>query len=360
MIQETKKEEENVLDSIKMSRVILPILLGLGVVVWMMWRQLDWEEFKTIQWTSKTTFWLLMAGLMYLIRHVFYAWRLRVMTSEEFTWGKSMQLIVIWEFASAVSPTSIGGSAVALFLLAQEKISGAKTISVVLYSMVIDTIFFIVSLPLLFFLVGPIIVRPGMLTMGDLNGFAYTFIAVILFMASYGALFAYGLFWRPDHLKKILLWFSRLRFLKRFREDLEKTANDVVITSKEISSKPASFHIYSSIATWGAWITRFLALNCIIIALISSIPLDFYNQLLIYARGEAMHAITAFSPTPGGAGIAEYLFGGFFADYIPKGIATVIALIWRIITYYPYLVLGAIVIPVWLRSIVNRKRTTTL
>lgn len=63
------------------------------------------------------------------------------MTSKVFSWIKSMELIVIWEFASSVSPTHIGGSAVALFLLAQEKISGAKTVSVVLYSMVIDTIF---------------------------------------------------------------------------------------------------------------------------------------------------------------------------------------------------------------------------
>ena len=323
-----------------------------------MWRQLDWDEFSSIQFASSTIFWLLMAVLMYVARHLFYAWRLRVMTSEEFTWGKSIQLIVIWEFASAVSPTSIGGSAVALFLLAQEKISGAKTISVVLYSMVIDTIFFIISLPLLYFIIGPIIIRPGMDSTADLDGFGYTFWAVLIFMASYGAVFAYGLFWRPDHLKKLLLWFSRLGFLKRFKDDLEKTAYDVVITSQEISTKPATFHIYASIATWGAWITRFLALNCIIIALIAATPTDFYNQLLIYARGESMHAITAFSPTPGGAGVAEYLFGGFFSDYIPKGIATVIALIWRIITYYPYLVLGAIVIPVWLRSIVNRRRNT--
>ena len=42
------------------------------------------------------------------------------MTDNEFSWPKSMELIVLWEFASAVSPTSIGGSGVALFLLAQE------------------------------------------------------------------------------------------------------------------------------------------------------------------------------------------------------------------------------------------------
>ena len=278
------------------------------------------------------------------------------MTSKAFSWVKSMELIVIWEFASSVSPTHIGGSAVALFLLAQEKISGAKTVSVVLYSMVIDTIFFIVSLPLLYFILGPMIIRPGMESISDIDGYGYTFFGILIFMASYGALFAYGLFIRPDHFQRFLSWLSRLKILSRFKDDLQKTADDVVTTSHEISSQPAAFHVKASLATWGAWICRFLALNCIIVALVSATPTDFLSHLLIFARSETMHSITAFSPTPGGAGIAEYLFGGFFSDFIPSGISTVIALIWRLITYYPYLIAGAIVIPVWIREVVNRKR----
>ncbi len=349
-------EEKNVLESIRLQRIILPIILGLGVVIYLMYQQLDWEEFKKIPWAVETFFWLFMAGLLYVARHIFYAWRLIVMTSREFTWPKSLELIVIWEFASSVSPTSIGGSAVALFLLAQEKISGAKTVAVVLYSMVIDTIFFIVTLPLMYFLLGPIMIRPGMNSITDIDGFGYTFFGVVLFMASYGALFAYGLFWRPDHMQRLLLWISRIRILGRFKNDLEKTANDVVITADEIKGKPWTFHAKSTIATFGAWTTRFLALNCIIMALLPLTSTDLWTQTLLFARSETMHAITAFSPTPGGAGVAEYLFGGFFSDYIPQGIATVVALIWRLITYYPYLIAGAIVIPVWIREVVNRRR----
>ena len=278
------------------------------------------------------------------------------MTSGDFRFWKSMELIVIWEFASSVSPTSIGGSAVALFLLAQEKISGAKAVAVVLYSMVLDTIFFIVSLPLLYFLIGPLIIRPGMVSIADIDGYGYTFFAFVFFMASYGALFAYGLFYKPIQMKRLLLFISRWKILGRFKQDLRKTALDVVTTSKEISSQNWKFHTYSMIATTGAWVSRFLALNCILIALISALPTDFMSQLLIYARSETMHAITAFSPTPGGAGVAEYLFGGFYSDYIPNGISTVIAFVWRLITYYPYLMAGAIVIPVWIREVAIRKK----
>jgi hypothetical protein len=225
-----QSNDREVLESIKMSRIILPIILGLGVVLWLMSRQLDLEDLKEIPLTSSTLFWIFMAILMYIIRHLFYAWRLRVMTSGDFKFWKSMELIVIWEFASAVSPTSIGGSAVALFLLAQEKISGAKTVAVVLYSMVLDTIFFIVSLPLLIVIIGPLIIRPGMENITDIDGYGYTFFAVVGFMASYGALFAYGLFYRPVTLKRILLWLSKVRILGRFKKDLRRTALDVVIT----------------------------------------------------------------------------------------------------------------------------------
>ena len=84
------------------------------------------------------------------------------MTDNAFSWPKAIELIVIWEFSSCVSPTSVGGAGVAFFLLSQEKLSGAKTISVVLYSMVIDTVFFISFLTLLYFILGGVIIRIGM------------------------------------------------------------------------------------------------------------------------------------------------------------------------------------------------------
>ncbi|MDF1697288.1 MAG: lysylphosphatidylglycerol synthase transmembrane domain-containing protein [Saprospiraceae bacterium] len=338
-----------------MSRIIPPILIGLAVVVWLMYKQLDMKELSKINWDFHIFFWLFMAVFMYIVRHLFYSWRLRIMTDNEFSWPKSMELIVLWEFASSVSPTSIGGSGVALFMLAQEKLSAAKTVSVVLYSMVIDTIFFVVSLPLLYLILGPIMIRPGMESLSDLDGFGYTFLGVILFMTAYGSVFYYGLFVNPVAIKRLLLFISRFPLLKRFKRDLRKTAMDVVDTSKEMQKKNYLFHTKAMVATLGAWLTRFLAINCIIIALIYSTPIDFYNQLVIMARAETMHVTTSFSPTPGSAGIAEYLFGGYFTDYISEGIASLIALVWRIITYYPYLIGGAIIIPVWIQEVMNRR-----
>ncbi len=356
----TEKKEKDALESIQLKKIIAPILLGLGVVILLMVYQLDIEQFKQIPISFHTILWLGLAGFLYFLRHMFYSWRLYVMTTGDFSWWKSVELITIWEFASAVSPTNVGGSAVAIFLLAQEKISSARTVSIVLYSMVLDTIVFVVMLPLLYLWIGPIIVRPGLDNGMENNGYVYTFFVVLIIMFIYGSLFAYGLFWKPVHFKRILLWISKIPFLKRFKDDLRQTAVDVVNTSREITLQSSAFHLKCMTATLGAWTLRFLALNCIIIALVPSISMQFWDQLIVFSRAMSMHAITTFSPTPGGAGVAELLFGGFFSDYIQTGISSLIALVWRLVTYYPYLISGAIVIPVWIREMVIRKKLRKL
>ncbi len=343
-----------------MSRIVAPVLIGLLVVAYMMWKQLDVDQFKEIPWTTLTIFWIGMSIFLYVLRHMFYAWRLKILTGDAFTWSKCVELIFIWEFSSAVSPSSIGGSAVALFLLAQEKIGAAKTVSVILYTMVLDTLFFLISIPILVFTIGPHVIRPDLLAFDLSEKFTFSLLIIYIFIFSYGTLFFYGLFFSPNKIRDLLVWFSKRKFLVRWKDNLTQIGDDVVKTAKEVSEENLMFHIKSFVATIGAWITRFLAINCLIIALIPDTPLDSFTQYLLYGRAEIMHSITQFSPTPGGAGVMEYLFGGFFTDYIPKGIAFLVALLWRIITYYPYLIIGVIIIPNWIRKVMNRRRIEKL
>lgn len=349
-------DETSILDSLKTSKIIFPIFIGLVVVGWMMYTQLDLKALASINLNGHTLFWISMFVFMYILRHLFYAWRLRIMSDNAFSWKKAIELIVIWEFSSAVSPTSVGGAGVAFFLLSQENLSGAKTITVVLYSMVIDTLLFILFLPIFYIILGPIMIRPDMVYFSDIDGYGITFLTVLGFMTAYGMLFYYGLFINPRSIKRLLLRVSHISFLKKFKTDLKNTAYDVMTTSKEIKLKPWSFHFKSFGVTIGAWLVRFFAINCLILAFVSNIDLSFYDHLIALARGMAMHVITSFSPTPGASGIAEYLFGGFFRDYIPEGIASLVALVWRIVSFYAYLIAGAIVIPLWIKNMRRKKK----
>ena len=352
----SQQSDDHVLHGLDFSKIILPSAIGLGVVLWLMYRQLDVEELLKIEYTYHAYIWLLLAVVTYFLRHTFYAWRLRIMSDNFFSWLKSFELITIWEFSSAISPTSVGGSGVAMYFLSQEKLSGGKTVALVLYSMVLDTIFVILSLVGFYLIFGAIMIRPGASNWADLQTYGVTIIAVFIFMLGYGVLFFYGLFINPSATKRFFFILSKVPFLKRFRYDLRKTGLDMVEASVQIREKPARFHTKSFIATSGAWICRFLIVNFLILAVVSASDLTLYDHLLVVARGDAMYNITAFSPTPGGSGVAEYLFGGFYGEYIPVGIASIVTLLWRIITYYTYLVAGAIIIPNWIRKLIQKRK----
>ena len=356
-LEQLTEEQEDVLKSIRVSRIIAPVLIGIVAVFYMLWRQFDPQEFEKINWTSHTLFWIIGAIGLIVLRHLSYAARLRILSEKAFSWRKCIELIFIWEFSSAVSPTSVGGSAVAFFILAQEKLSTAKTATIVIYTIVLDSLFFIVGLPILYMLFGSNMIRPNIETASDLGAWGYYFIGAYTVMAIYSGLFYYGLFINPKQLKRFIVGVTNISFLTRFKDAARKLGDDMIVASKELKQHRWPFHLKAFLATAGAWSCRFLLINFLIIAFIQDIPLDFWTQFELYARLETMFVIILLAPTPGGAGFVELLFGGFMSDYVTNSTyATVISTIWRLLTYYSYLLAGAIVIPNWIRTVLNQRR----
>ena len=357
LINQLDDEQKNALESIRVSRIIIPVLIGIATVAYLLWRQFDPEEFAEINWTTHTFFWIGACIFILVVRHLAYATRLRILSDGAFSWKKCIELIFIWEFSSAVSPTSVGGSAVAFFVLAQEKLSTAKTATIVLYTIVLDSAFFITSLPVLFLFFGTNMIRPGVERLEDMSGWGFYFIFAYTLMAVYSSIFFYGLFINPEQMKRVLVGFTRIGFLKRYRRKAVALGNDMIIASQQLKKQNWSFHFGAFLATATAWSCRFLLLNCLIIAFINEIPLNVGTQMELFARLESMFVIIAFSPTPGGAGFVEILFGGFLVDYVSSPTyATVISTIWRLLSYYSYLLAGAIIIPNWIREIMNERR----
>lgn len=356
--QEFEKDRQEILRSIKPARIVIPILIGLGAVGYLFYNSFKENsgQIKSISWDNHVLFWVCLSFVILIIRHLAYANRLRVLSDREFSWKKCIELIFIWEFSSAISPTSVGGSAVALVVLAQEKLSTARTTSIVLYSAILDTIFFIGTLPILFFLLGPTVIRPGLNSLNDLDGWGYTFLGAYALMFVYGSLFFYGLFINPKIMHRLLRWLTSWGWFKKHRESADQLGQDFIVSSREMGKKKAKWHVEAFLSTATAWSCRFLLLNCLIIAFVPLISLDFWTQFAVYGRMETMFVIIAFSPTPGAAGFAEIVFPGFVGDYVSgESIALVIAVIWRFFTYYLYLFVGAIIIPNWLRGVIDRR-----
>jgi uncharacterized protein (TIRG00374 family) len=355
--REFSSEHHEALHSIRTSRIILPILLGLAAVGYLFWRHFDLEEFSRINWTRHTYFWIGMAILLSIIWHLTYSYRLRALTKKAFSWWKCIELIVIWEFSSAVSPTSLGGSAVAFFILAQEKLSAARTATFVLYTIVLDSLFLLTTVPILYAIFGAGVLRPGAETFADTEFWGYYFLIAFCIMLTYTLPFYYGLFINPQKLEQFLGAVTNNRLLRRYHERALVFGRDMGIASKELKNEPWQYHAQAIGSTIIVWMLRFLIISALLIAFLPDLPLDIKTQFELYARLETMFFVIAFSPTPGGAGLIDLLFGSFLTDYVSNSTqATMIATIWRLISYYIYLFLGALIVPNWIRRRINERR----
>ncbi len=310
------EEQEEGFDSIRTSRILIPILIGVGVVIYVLFQQFDLQEFSEIKWKQHTFFWIGVSIFFILIRHFAYMARLYILTEGAFNWRKCFELIFIWEFSSAISPTSIGGSAVAFFMLSQEKLAMAKTAAIVTYTIVLDALFFVITLPIIYLIFGKAMLGTGV-------KFLYLpvevfIIVVYTIIIVYGALFAYGLFRNPKGLKNFFLWVCKIPFLRRFQEKAEELGEDIILASEELKTKGWKYHTGGLLTTVVAWLSRFLILGFLFIAFVPAITTDFYTNSVLFSRIESMFLVMLYSPSPGAQDLPNFSFILFLKNLYPK------------------------------------------
>lgn len=349
-------QHRKILDFFRVRRIIVPMILGLGVAAFLLFRNFDASAFGQIHWTSRSYFYLFMSLLLMGVRTVAYMYRLRVLTDGQISWRRSFDVIMLWEFASAVTPSVIGGSAIALFIVHREGISMGRTTAIVLVTAFLDELFYILMVPVLIVTVGAesLFTSGGEYVMFNTRfGTQGVFAIGYIFIMVLTTIIIYGIFINPRGTKWILLNIFRLPFLRRWRPKAAETGNEIIITSRELKGKPASFWIKAFAGTFVSWTARFWVVNMLIMAFVG-----YGDHLLIYARQLVMWVILLISPTPGGSGVAEIVFSGFLGDFIPVGLSPAMGLMWRIISYYPFLFIGAIILPTWLKRVYKPKQKT--
>ncbi|MFA6806001.1 MAG: lysylphosphatidylglycerol synthase transmembrane domain-containing protein [Bacteroidales bacterium] len=305
-------------------------------------------------WTWASTFFLLIAMFFAIMRDLMYMYRLRHLSDKQLSWKQSFQIIMIWEFGSAITPSIVGGSAVAFFIVSLEGIGIARSTSIVLITALLDELFYIIIAPIVILFVG---VNVAFIHDFDFVFFGFEFGVVTVFFIGYGfmclltLIILMAIFIYPNSFRRFLYYLSnRKMFIKR-KSDLQKIGDDVITSSIEFKGKSFWFWIKAYIITISSWISRFLVVNFIVLAFSS-----YGDQLLIFARQLVMWIILCISPTPGSSGVAEFAFPIFFNDFIPLGLGSTLSVLWRLYTYYPYIVLGLIVLPIWTKRVIRRQR----
>jgi uncharacterized protein (TIRG00374 family) len=368
-------------------KIKLAILLGVGISLWMLYRGISEERFipvenksgdynwidangdgnvnsnlsaefnavpkgdyvkqtftdalSAIRWNSKTFLWLGVALLFMVGRDFFYMLRIRLLTNKELTWKSSFSVIMLWEFASALSPGVVGGAAVAMFILKREKIALGRSTAIVLITTLFDNLFYIILIPFVFLFIGQADLFPTE-TAGSLT-VQYVFwigFSVILFLSLF--LFT-AIFIAPKLAGKLLVTICKLPFLTKWRDRASKTGEDIVIAATEFKKENLFYWIKLFLITCGSWISRYLVINAVLQAFL---VLGFMDHILILGKQLVLWLFMLISPTPGASGVAEYAFGELLSGFSESALLlATMAIIWRLISYFPYLFIGAVMLP---------------
>jgi glycosyltransferase 2 family protein len=300
-----------------------------------------------IQWSAQSTIFILCAILMIFIRDLGYVIRIRLLTDKKLSWYRSFIVIMMWEFASALSPGVVGGAAIAMFILNREKIPLGRATALVVITAFMDNLFFVLCVPLVVLIVGYSVIFADF--SGDISGGLIT-----LFWLGYSIivcislLLFISLFYYPKLIKSILMLIAKLPILRKYRDSFEKTGNEIIVTSKEFRGRSAKFWLSIFGSTFLSWTGRYLVINMILAAFLS---LGFYEHFVVLAKQFALWVIMLISPTPGASGVAEWGFTKLLGSFASSALLiSSLAILWRLISYFPYLFIGSLLMPKWLKK----------
>lgn len=341
-----------ILNKVKPGKIILPILIGLGVGAFL-FRDIDFEAFSLLQITAASAIFLLVAFLLMLVRDFGYIWRLRLLSGGDLSWRKCLNIVILWEFTSAITPSAVGGTSVAIFFINKEGVNLGRSSAIVLMTSLLDELYFVITFPLVILLIG----GTGLFSFGGQSAEVWYLdkffvIAAIGYSVklAYSLVVFYGLFVNPRGLKWLLLMIFKLPIIRKWRPQARESGDELVKASLEFKNWPLKSWLRTFGATAISWTARYWVVNALILFLFGYNYLGWGTHLMVFGKQLVMWIMMLVAPTPGGSGFAEVIFKEFLNGDLPQGLETLVAILWRMVSYYPYLIVGAIVVPRWIRK----------
>lgn len=337
---------QQALKTLNFKKVFIPIGLGVVITLWLFTRS-GKVSFETLAMLNRPNWYSLLAALgSIILRELGHIFRIRLVSGNTLSLRQCFFIAVLWEFASAVTPSVVGGGIVAVFIFAREGLSMGRAIAYVIVHGILDNTCFLLSAIPSFF--------------GSYNGlfdllgeFSFSvksiFFVNYLLVASYMALIFIGFLYKPKVLEWILMKITSFWIFKRFRKRAYQLSQDIAVTACAFRGYSLGFWLKSilyTILTWGA---RY-ALLVFLIA--SYVPLSWLGLLDVVKKQIVMWTLMLVPLAPGGSGIAELLFQSFFETTL-EDYTLPILILWRSCSFYLYLVLGLIFLPKWLKKAIH-------
>ncbi len=346
-------DAKKILKTLNPQKVWVPIALGLGIVIYLFVSDPDITLDKLALVFNVSPWPILFAVFVFFTRFLGYIYRIRTLTDKALTWTGSLYTIILWEFASAVTPSVVGGTAVAVFILWKEGIKPGKALGYVFVTAIFDNLFFVIAAPIVLILgmnaIFPVTFEGSGVLRESLTSIYYISYSLVTL---YTFIMAFALFVNPRAFKWLLIRITSNSLLKKWRYAAHERGTEMIVASQELKGMGYKFWTKIALSTMFIWTSRYILLN---ILMNSFAHISFLEHFVIFGKQIILWIVMLISPTPGSSGTAEYFFPMFFQETLGD-YTLIVNLFWRLFTYYPYLLLGAFFLPRWVTRVFFHKK----
>jgi glycosyltransferase 2 family protein len=244
---------------------------------------------------------------------------------------RGTQATLLSLFAAFVTPAATGASFGQAWYLSRF-MQPQQATAIAVYGLVLDFIYYAWALPVSFAVLSWQKINLGISGVGPILG-------VLSIVASLLTLFfAWSLTNRADRVAHLVGRIFSLGFLRRFQRGayrfVLRTAENLKLMGSISRSTQVTLHLITAIG----FTLHFGALNAVAFALDITV-----NHPALLASQSLVVALAFIIPTPGGSGYFEAVLPRVFAAIGAEQFSTGLALIWRLLSYYLYLLIGPLI-----------------
>lgn len=326
----------------KNKKNIINVLVLVGITLLVLYFSLKDDFYSIIDQLKRINIgWLIVAFLIVIIYWLLRSKAINIFTRKfmpKTRYRSSLQLMIRTQFFNAVTPFATGGQPYQIYHLVKDGVRMTTATSIIMQNFIVYQIAIVVlgAVAVLanhaFSMFAKNVLLGRLVTLGFIIN---TSIIVVMFVVAFS-----------EKLNRKLIRFginvlTKLHLVKNKEKKLMEWDEYIVKFHKS-----ASMLLENKVDFLFCILLNFLALS-----LLYSIPL-----VLLYATGDYgsfnvfeaivtsayVMLIGSFVPIPGGSGGLEYGFIAFYSSFIGGSKLTAIMLLWRFVTYYFGMIVGAV------------------
>lgn len=314
--------------------IIIAILISLSAIIVVLKFTNNNITYKVL--SSINIKFVLLALSLHLLTWVFWSLRIQLLAltvEHGINFNLAFKTTLASNFLASLTPSAAGGEPMRIKMLADDGMSYGSATAVVLAERLFDSFLFLSALAICFFLAGSATI------------FGLEIGAIFLGLLILLLILLWVLIERPERLERLIKWAGSktggAKTIVAVEKQIWLFREAVIKLSKERKKIPAMIAV-----TLLLWTCEFLIPSVLLIGLGQD------PSLLYSIMAQIIIAIISLAPlTPGSSGVAELSMSYLYSMFVPNYLLGVLVGLWRFITYFTNLLVGA----VFMGAFFNRK-----